>query len=122
MGWLLAVPGNNLKAESNQMRANSVPRPTMREGADMYIAMLETTEQERIVQALRGPQFDKKLHGGLFDRGSADSYYGRPRDPHWWTEGTGHGQKVTQLNAAEIEEYLAGYDYNEQYGDKKSWD
>jgi hypothetical protein len=26
------------------------------------------------------------------------------------------------LNEAEIEEYLAGYDYNEQYGDKKSWD
>ncbi len=88
----------------------------------MYISMLSTTEQEKIVQALRGPQFDRKTHGGLFDRGSADSYYGRPRDPHWWTEGTGHGQKVTQLNAAEIEEYHAGYDYNERYGDKKSWD
>ena len=88
----------------------------------MYIAMLETTEQEKIVQALRGPQFDRKLHGGLFDRGSADSYYGRPRDPHWWTEGTGHGEKVTELNAAEMAEYHAGYDYNEQYGDKKSWD
>jgi hypothetical protein len=31
-------------------------------------------------------------------------------------------KQVTELNEAEIEEYLAGYDYNEQYGDKKSWD
>lgn len=88
----------------------------------MYIGMLDKSEQEKIVQALRGPQFDRKAHGGLFDRGSADSYYGRPRDPHYWPEGTGHGTKVTQLNAAEIEEYHAGYDHNEKYGDKKSWD
>ncbi len=88
----------------------------------MYIGMLEPTEQEQIVRALKGPQFDRKLHGGLFDRGSADSYYSRPRDPHWWTDGTHQGQKITNLNSAEIEEYLAGYDHNEQYGDKKSWD
>ena len=25
--------------------------------------------------------FDRK-HGSLYDRGAADSYYGRPRDPH----------------------------------------
>jgi hypothetical protein len=94
----------------------------MKEGAVMYISMLPTTEQEKIVQALRGEQFDRKLHGALFDRGSADSYYGRPREPHYWPEGTGHGTKITDLNSAEIEEYLAGYDWNEQYGDKKSWD
>ena len=88
----------------------------------MYIGMLEPTEQEQIVQALRGEQFDRKLHGGLFDRGSADSYYGRPRDPHWYPEGTGHGQPVTELNETEIQEYLTGYDYNERHGDKKSWD
>jgi hypothetical protein len=88
----------------------------------MYLGILDKSEQEAIVQALRGPQFDRKMHGGLFDRGSADSYYGRPRDPHYWPEGTGHGVKVTQLNAAEVEEYHAGYDYNERYGDKKSWD
>ena len=88
----------------------------------MYIGMLEPTEQEQIVRTLRGEQFDRKLHGGLFDRGSADSYYGRPRDPHWYPEGTGHGQPVTELNETEIQEYLAGYDYNERHGDKKSWD
>jgi hypothetical protein len=88
----------------------------------MYLGILDKSEVEQIVQALRGPQFDRKLHGGLFDRGSADSYYSRPQDPHWWPDGTHQGQKITNLNAAEIEEYLAGYDWNEQYGDKKSWD
>jgi len=88
----------------------------------MYISMLDKSEQEQIVQALRGPQFDRKLHGGLFDRGSADSYYGRPRDPHWYPEGTGHGEKITKLNRVEIEEYMMGYEWNEHYGDKKSWD
>ena len=88
----------------------------------MYLQLMKPEEQEAIVRALRGPQFDRKLHGGLFDRGSADSYYGRPRDPHWWPEGTGHGEKVTRLNVAEIAEYMAGYDHNERHGDKKSWD
>ena len=83
---------------------------------------VEQSEKELVVDALRGVQFDRKLHGGLFDRGSADSYYGRPRDPHYWPRGTGYGQKVTDLNQLEIAEYLAGYEHNEQYGDKKSWD
>ena len=88
----------------------------------MYLGILDKSEVEQIVQALRGPQFDRKLHGGLFDRGSADSHYGRPRDPHWYPEGSYHGGKIAELNSAEIEEYLAGYDYNEQHGDKKNWD
>jgi hypothetical protein len=82
----------------------------------------EFTEIQRVEQALQGPQFNRELHGGLFDRGSADSYYGRPRDPHWYPEGSYNGVKVTNLNPIEIQAYMAGYDYNEQYGDKKSWD
>jgi len=78
-------------------------------------------EQKAVVRALRGPQFDRKLHGGLFDRGSADSYYGRPRDPHWWPEGSYNGEPVESSTEAEIQEYLAGYDHNEQYGHKKDY-
>jgi len=80
------------------------------------------SDKEKVVQVLRGPQFDREQHGGLFDRGSADSYYSRPRDPHWYPEGSYNGRKVVELTPAEREEYLAGYDYNEQYGDHKSWD
>jgi hypothetical protein len=82
----------------------------------------ELTEIQKVEQALQGPQFDRERHGGLFDRGSADSYYGRPRDPHWYPGGSYQGQKVTELNEIEIQAYNAGYDYNERYGDKKSWD
>jgi hypothetical protein len=82
----------------------------------------ELTEIQKVEQALQGPQFDRERHGGLFDRGSADSYYGRPRDPHWYPEGSYNGQKVTELNEVEIQAYNAGYDWNEKFGDKKSWD
>ena len=88
----------------------------------MYIGMLPETEQEQIVQALRGPQYDRQLHGALFDRGSADSYHGRPRSPHWFINGTGYARSSSdELTEAERNEYHAGYDYNEQYGDKKDW-
>jgi len=65
------------------------------------------------------PQFDRKQHGGLYDRGSADSYYGRPRDPHYYPKGTYKGDKIVELTPAEIAEYHAGYDRNEQDGNKK---
>jgi hypothetical protein len=88
----------------------------------MYIAMLEPTEQERVVRALKGWQFDRKRHGCLYDRGSADSYYGRPRDPHYGGVGGDSGPRVDQgLSIDEIKEYYAGYEYNEQFGDKKDW-
>jgi hypothetical protein len=67
------------------------------------------------------PQFDRKQHGSLYDRGSADSYYGRPRNPHWYPNGSYRGDAVVALSAEESAEYHAGYDYNEQYGDKKDW-
>lgn len=76
--------------------------------------------EEKLLRVLRGPQFDRE-HGSLFDRGSADSYYGRVPDPHYWPEGTGHGVKVVDLNEAEVGEYMAGYEYNEQCGHKKDY-
>jgi len=81
----------------------------------------EFTQIQRTEQAIRGPQFNRD-HGSLWDRGSADSYYGRPHDPHWYPEGSYQGTKVTDLNPYEIAEYMAGYDHNERFGDKKSWD
>ncbi len=79
-------------------------------------------EKERVFDILKGePQFDRTRHGSLWDRGSADSYYGRPRDPHWWPQGTGTGTKIENLTDAERREYIAGYDHNEQFGMKKSW-
>jgi hypothetical protein len=61
-------------------------------------------------------------HGDPFDRGSADSYYGRPCSPHKYPNGTGNAPRVEHLTEVERAEYLAGYAYNEERGDKKSWD
>jgi hypothetical protein len=70
----------------------------------------------------RGEEFEQ-FHGSPFDRGSADSYYGRPQDPHWWPEGTYKGQRVEaeDMTLAQMRAYFAGYAYNEEFGDKKDW-
>lgn len=87
----------------------------------MYLHIMTEEEQKAVVRALRGPQFDRKRHGSLYDRGSADSYYGRIRDPHWYPEGSYQGEPVESLTKDEIEEYLAGYDDNERFGAKKDY-
>lgn len=81
----------------------------------------ELTETELVVRVLRGVQFDRERHGSLFDRGSADSYYSRPRNPHWYPLGSYNGDPVITLTELEVTEYNAGYDHNEKYGDKKDW-
>lgn len=68
---------------------------------------------------MKGPQFDRMRHGSLHDRGSADSYYRRGRQPHWYPNGTYNEPRVTRLTAEEIAEYNAGFDYNERLGNFK---
>jgi hypothetical protein len=62
-------------------------------------------------------------HGGPFDRGSADSYYHRIWEPHYYVGDTSASERIEMANmtAEEIVAYTAGYNYNEQYGDKKDW-
>ena len=69
---------------------------------------------------VHGKSYAQK-HGNPFDRGSADSYYGRGRMPHKGGVGGGSGQRTTELTLDEQEAYHAGYDYNEATGDKKNW-
>lgn len=87
----------------------------------MYIAMLEHTEQERVVRALKGFQFVRSNHGSLFDRGSADSYYGRSPSPHYGGVGGESGPRVEVTDPESVAEYLAGYKDNEASGSKKDW-
>lgn len=63
-------------------------------------------------------------HGGPFERGSADSYYSRGRYPHYFKGNTYSSEMVSEaeMTAEEIEAYNAGYDWNEESGDKKRWD
>ena len=87
----------------------------------MYIKLETETEQEKVVQALKGRQFMRGTHGCLFDRGSADSYYGRSQQPHYGGVGGDSGPRIEVTDPNSVAEYLAGYEDNERFGDKKDW-
>ncbi len=78
-------------------------------------------EKQRVLNALKGWQFIRGTHGCLHDRGSADSYYGRGRTPHYGGVGGDSGPRVEVSDEASVAEYMAGYDENERFGDKKDW-
>jgi len=63
-------------------------------------------------------------HGSPFDRGSADSYYGRMRNPHRGGVGGDSGPRVesNEMSLQEIADYGAGYNYNESTGERKQYD
>ena len=65
-----------------------------------------------------------KRHGGAWDRGSADSYYHRPRRPHMYVAGTSTSPEISEdlMSDEDIAAYHEGYDWNERHGDKKNWD
>lgn len=62
-------------------------------------------------------------HGGPFDRGSADSYYGRGIDIHYYVGATAQSERIEgkDMTPEQIVDYMAGYEYNEKFGDKKDW-
>ena len=60
-------------------------------------------------------------HGSFFDRGSADSYYHRSPNPHRGGVGGDSGPRIEAKTQDEIDAYIAGFQYNEKYGDKKDW-
>ncbi len=69
----------------------------------------------------KGETYDDR-HGGPFDRGSADSYYGRPFRPHKFLGATySTPEVILEPEDPEWLEYEAGFMYNEMSGDKKDW-
>lgn len=68
----------------------------------------------------KGKQYNDR-HGGPFDRGSADSYYGRRYSPHYYTGSTYQSTRLEQVDMSEkeIAAYAAGYAWNEELGGKK---
>jgi hypothetical protein len=55
-----------------------------------------------------------------------DSYYHRPKNPHYNVYVYIDGQplyikSVYDLTEQEIADYHRGYDWNEEFGDKKDW-
>tara|TARA_R100000234_G_C4873456_1_gene124284 strand:+ start:301 stop:546 length:246 start_codon:yes stop_codon:yes gene_type:complete len=62
-------------------------------------------------------------HGGAFDRGSADYYYSRPYEPHYFIGDTYNSPKVEEssMTEEEIEAYKLGWDDAAFHGDRKEW-
>ena len=66
--------------------------------------------------------YDKR-HGGPYDRGSADSYYRRGFNPHYFVEGTYKSPciKMEDMIPKEIVDYTKGFNDNEEDGNHKDW-
>ena len=62
-------------------------------------------------------------HGGPYDRGSADAYYGRPCKPHYYVGATHNSQLIEEQDMSDdqIEAYNAGYNDQVDSGDYKDW-
>jgi hypothetical protein len=74
-----------------------------------------------VTQEYEGKIYNAR-HGGPFDRGSADSYYGRPFNPHYFLGGTYESAEIKIKPEDPLWlEYEAGYNWNEEFGAKKEW-
>lgn len=73
-------------------------------------------------QEFEGKLYDQR-HGGPFDRGAADSYYGRGYNPHCYEGDTAMSPRIERdsMTKEDIQAYTAGYLFNEKSGDKKMW-
>ena len=59
-------------------------------------------------------------HGGAYDRGSADAYYHRSPEPHYFTGASYQSTKIEEVDMSEeeISAYMAGYN---ETTDMKDW-
>ena len=80
-------------------------------------------EISKLEAALNSSAYYNERHGGAYDRGQADSYYGRDYNPHYFTGDSFNSLRVDleQMTAHEIIAYTAGYRDNEANGDKKEY-
>ncbi len=63
-----------------------------------------------------------KRHGSPYDRGAADSYYQRGRNPHYFVGDTYKSEEIKlELGSLAYLEYMRGYDDNEASQNFKDW-
>ena len=70
-----------------------------------------------------GIEDNNHKHGSAYDRGNADSYYGRPKDPHYYPNGTYNDPKIVEVDMTQeqIDAYHKGFDENEADCNFKDW-
>lgn len=63
--------------------------------------------------------WQERGYGSPYDRGSADAYYGRDYNPHWFAEGNFKVcVSIKDMTPEQIEEYRLGYT---EETDRKDW-
>lgn len=64
-----------------------------------------------------------RRHGSPYDRGSADAYYRRAYNPHYYMGATYETKVVEGVDMTEAERlaYAAGFDERQASGDFKEW-
>jgi len=67
------------------------------------------------------PPLADRSYGSPYDRGRADSWYRRGRNPHYYPNGTHRPPRIMELTTEQIAEYRAGYASGEADGDHKEW-
>ena len=70
----------------------------------------------------RSGYYDQR-HGGPYDRGAADSWYGREYNPHYFVGDSYNSPRIelSQMTTQEIVAYSVGYANNEADGTKKDY-
>ena len=85
-----------------------------------------TVGQKRVLVRLRRATraTEHPRNGSPRDRGAADSFYGRDRQPHMYVGPTGRSRRVEshEMTLAEICEYHDGFDANERDANHKDWE
>lgn len=73
-------------------------------------------------EGTRSAHYDQR-HGGPYDRGSADAWYRRSFNPHYYVGDTHSTPRIemAQMTAEEITAYTAGYRDQEATGDHKEF-
>ena len=68
---------------------------------------------------------DYERHGGPYDRGDADCYYGRLETPHYYKGATGFSERVEipedQKESNVYKAYMQGYMDRYKSGEFKDW-
>ena len=79
---------------------------------------MQTIEKDRFDSSL----YDKR-HGGPFDRGGADFYYGRAFDPLYYVGDTYSSDRVEMkdMTPEQIAAYTRGFNAAEEDGTQKDW-
>ena len=85
----------------------------------------DTTLEQFEFMDKHGRYDDYKKHGGPYDRGSADAWYARAPEPHFYPDGSYQGERIEEdkMTNLQREAYWAGYTIHEaDPGYRKQYD